>query len=84
MSVVSNALATEDYESIKDSVTSDVIERLRNKISTLTPEQKQLIAVNKDDVYLTFPYQINISDKGKNYILLFQFPCKLYSLRFSS
>lgn len=83
---MSHALAIEDYESIKDMVTPDLIQNVRDKISTFSPEQKQLIAVNKEDIYLSFPYQINTifdKDKGKDKIPLYCFKWKLYLLQFS-
>lgn len=66
--MVSRALAEEDYESIRGLVTDETIQTIRNKISTLSPAQKKLITVDKDDIYLTFPYEIGImfdNDNGK-------------------
>lgn len=81
MTIVSSALAREDYDSIQDLVDKETIARTRQKISTLTAEQKQLIEIHKDDVYLTFPYQVGImfdnDDKGINQYC-FQFSCKLH------
>ncbi|XP_008210384.1 uncharacterized protein LOC100116759 [Nasonia vitripennis] len=60
LSVVSSALAREDYDSIQDLVDKETLAKTRQKISTLTAEQKQLIEIHKDDIYLTFPYQVGI------------------------
>lgn len=57
---VSNALATEDYESISSLVNPQTLQNLRNKINTLTWEQKQLIATKKDDIVVCFPYEVGI------------------------
>ncbi|KAJ8679276.1 hypothetical protein QAD02_015063 [Eretmocerus hayati] len=60
MSTVSHALAAENYDSIRNLVSPEALQTARNKINTLSSEQKQLIAVNKDDIYVTFPYEIGI------------------------
>jgi len=60
MCSVSKALASEDYESLQGLVTNDVINTLRNKINTLSNEQKQLISVAEDDVTGMFPYEVGI------------------------
>lgn len=48
--IISKALTNKDYESLQGLVTEDMIEILRNKIETLSPNQRQLIAVNDDDM----------------------------------
>ncbi|CAL1688792.1 unnamed protein product [Lasius platythorax] len=48
--IISKALTNKDYESLQGLVTEDMIEILRTKIETLSPNQRQLIAVNEDDV----------------------------------
>lgn len=49
--IISNALANEDYDSLKGLVAEDMIEILRTKIRTLSPEQRRLIAA-KDFMFL--------------------------------
>ncbi|XP_014230529.1 uncharacterized protein LOC106654908 [Trichogramma pretiosum] len=60
LSVVTKALASEDYDSISDLVSGDCLQKLRQKISSLTPQQRFLIAVEKEDIYITFPYDIEV------------------------
>ncbi|KAK0090648.1 hypothetical protein PV325_009391 [Microctonus aethiopoides] len=62
--VVSEALAREDYDSLSELVDSKVINELRNKISTLTQEQKNLIAIRLDDIYGSFPHSIRVFDSS--------------------
>ncbi|XP_058808337.1 m-AAA protease-interacting protein 1, mitochondrial [Phymastichus coffea] len=58
--VISHALAEENYESIQELVSNEAINEIRGRISSLTAEQKQLIAVNKNDIYVIFPHLIGI------------------------
>ncbi|KAL6438086.1 hypothetical protein ACFW04_004375 [Cataglyphis niger] len=48
--VISKALTNKDYESLQELVTEDLIEILKAKIETLSPHQRQLIAVDEDDM----------------------------------
>ncbi|XP_072756310.1 m-AAA protease-interacting protein 1, mitochondrial [Anoplolepis gracilipes] len=48
--VISKALSNKDYESLEGLVTQDMIEILRLKIETLSPNQRQLIAVDETDI----------------------------------
>lgn len=48
--VISNALTNKNYEALEGLVTQEMIETLKVKIETLSPNQRQLIAVNEDDM----------------------------------
>lgn len=50
ITVISKALARKDYDSLEGLVAEDMIEVLRTKIETLSPEQRFLIAVNEEDI----------------------------------
>lgn len=63
--VVSEALVREDYDSLSGLVDSKVINKLRNKISSLTQEQKNLIAIRLDDIYGSFPHSIRVFNSGE-------------------
>ncbi|KAL6259159.1 hypothetical protein P5V15_009080 [Pogonomyrmex californicus] len=52
ITVISQALAKEDYDSLDGLVTDDMIETLRAKISTFNSAQKRLIAVNEEDGFV--------------------------------
>ncbi|XP_011304871.1 uncharacterized protein [Fopius arisanus] len=63
--VVSHFLSRENYEALEGLVTPEVIQKLRQKICTLTSSQKELIAINKDDIYGYFPYTIRMLYEGE-------------------
>ncbi|XP_024890561.1 uncharacterized protein LOC112466609 [Temnothorax curvispinosus] len=50
ITVISKALANEDYDSLEGLVAEDMIEVLRTKIETLSSGQRWLIAVNEEDI----------------------------------
>ncbi|XP_018376473.1 PREDICTED: uncharacterized protein LOC108769784 [Trachymyrmex cornetzi] len=50
ITVISKALANENYDSLEGLVAEDMIEVLRTKIETLNSEQRWLIAVNEKDI----------------------------------
>ncbi|XP_011864708.1 PREDICTED: uncharacterized protein LOC105560314 [Vollenhovia emeryi] len=64
VTVISKALANQDYDSLEGLVEEDVIQVLRAKIETLSPEQRSLIAINKEDiVQFLFCDVIVVADK---------------------
>ncbi|XP_015122736.1 uncharacterized protein LOC107045115 [Diachasma alloeum] len=62
---VSHFLSKENYEALEGLVTPEVIQQLRQKICTLTPSQKELIAIRKEDIYGQFPYTMNMLYEGE-------------------
>ncbi|XP_063971883.1 uncharacterized protein LOC135159771 [Diachasmimorpha longicaudata] len=62
---VSHLLSKENYEALEELVTPDVIQQLRQKICTLAPAQKDLIAVRKEDIYGQFPYTVQMLYEGE-------------------
>ncbi|XP_014476753.1 PREDICTED: uncharacterized protein C2orf47, mitochondrial-like [Dinoponera quadriceps] len=48
--VISKALASKNFESLEGLVAEDMIEILREKIETLSPNERQLIELNKNDI----------------------------------
>lgn len=48
--IISKALTNKNYDSLQGLVTEDMIEILRAKIETLSPNQRQLIAVDETDM----------------------------------
>ena len=71
--VVSNALANENYDQLEELVVPDVLEKIKQKISHLSYEQKQLIAVRDEDVCMSFPFDINLITKGEKGRIFFFF-----------
>lgn len=63
--VVSSYLSQENYEALEGLVSNDAIQKLRHTLSRLSPEQKQLIPIQKKDIYGYFPYRINVVYEGE-------------------
>lgn len=57
--VISNKLASGDWEGLKDFVTDDIIPELKENLGKMNVAQRSLVAIAKDDIYLTFPYQVS-------------------------
>lgn len=56
--VISNKLANGDWDGLKGIVSEDVMPELRENLSKMTVAQRSQVAIAKDDIYLTFPYQV--------------------------
>ena len=54
VSVVTNAMAEEDWESLPGLVESRCVRNLRPVISALSPKERELTRLNSDDVFLSF------------------------------
>lgn len=68
--MISKALANKDYESLEGLVAEDMIDVLRPKIETLSPEQRWLIAVREEDVVFQVLSDITTTAKGNRIIKL--------------
>lgn len=51
-------------------VAEDMIEVLRTKITTLSPEQKRLIAINEEDIAFQILSDISVTETGSRIIKL--------------
>ncbi|KAL2712195.1 uncharacterized protein V1478_018430 [Vespula squamosa] len=58
-SVVSIALSNKDYNSLYNLIDSTVLEILKRKVDTLTEEQRKLIAMTEESIFLCFPYNLS-------------------------
>ncbi|XP_023016726.1 m-AAA protease-interacting protein 1, mitochondrial [Leptinotarsa decemlineata] len=58
--VVSRKLSEGDLKSLEGLVTSDLIPTLQKTISLMSLAQREEIAVNVDDIYFSFPYEVGI------------------------
>nr|XP_050863525.1 uncharacterized protein LOC127069900 [Vespula vulgaris] len=66
-SMVSIALANKDYNSLYNLVDISVLQILKSKVDTLTEEQRKLIAMTEESIFLCFPYNLNfIMDSEDN------------------
>lgn len=66
--IISKALTNKNYDSLQGLVTEDMIEILRAKIETLSPNQRQLIAVDEADMLFYMLSDIDAT-VGRNYLL---------------
>lgn len=57
--VISNKLASGDWEGLKDFVSDDIIPELKENLGKMNVAQRSLVSIAKDDIYLTFPYQVS-------------------------
>lgn len=56
--IISSKLANGDWEGLKDFVADDILPELKESLSKMTVAQRSEVAIGKDDIYLTFPYQV--------------------------
>lgn len=67
--VVSTALATGELQSLEGLVSTEALDELKKNLSVMSVSQRNEIAVIKDDIYFSFPYQVsnNIDECSKVY-----------------
>lgn len=58
LTVVSAKLSDGDWEGLKDFVSEDIISELRENQSKMSVAQRKEIAIKKEDIYLSYPYQV--------------------------
>lgn len=58
--LVSGRLATLDVHSLAGLVATEAIDELRGTTARMSVAQRNEIPINKDDIYLSFPYQVGI------------------------
>lgn len=61
--VVSNLLAEPNFDELHGMVDDDTIAKMRQIVGSMTPEQRQWIVVNEEDVQWIFPYEIQFITK---------------------
>lgn len=59
--VVSSCLASGEFQSLDGLVSSDALDELKKNLSVMSMSQRNEIAVIKDDIYFSFPYQVSKS-----------------------
>lgn len=57
--VISNKLASGDWDGLKGLVLDDIVPELKENLSKMTVSQRSEVVIAPDDIYLTFPYQVN-------------------------
>ncbi|XP_068624136.1 m-AAA protease-interacting protein 1, mitochondrial [Battus philenor] len=58
--VVSECLQKSDFTALEGLVEKDAIAALKNAVSKLSVTQRQLLAVDKEDIFYAFPYQVGV------------------------
>ncbi|KAG4072872.1 hypothetical protein HA402_002615 [Bradysia odoriphaga] len=58
--VVSTALASGELQSLDGLVSTEAQDELKKNLSVMSVSQRNEVAVNKDDIYFTFPYQVGV------------------------
>ncbi|XP_026748490.1 uncharacterized protein LOC113509370 [Galleria mellonella] len=68
--VVSDALQRSDFKSLEGLVEKDAIAALKTAVSKLSMSQRQLLAIEKEDIFYAFPYQVGImfDDADKRWV----------------
>lgn len=56
--VVSSSLGSGDMKELKGMVAPEAYFELQQAIANMSVAQRNEIVVKKDDIYLTFPYQV--------------------------
>ncbi|XP_063374539.1 uncharacterized protein LOC134662202 [Cydia amplana] len=58
--VVSEALQKSDFKSLEGLVDKEAIAALKTAISQLSVTQRQLLSIDKEDIFYAFPYQVGV------------------------
>lgn len=68
--VVSESLQKSDFDSLEGVVDKDAIVTLRDAVSKLSVSQRQMLSINKDDIFYAFPYQVGVmfDDSNKRWV----------------
>lgn len=60
---MSTTLAEGDLKLLNNLVTHEAIDTLRKSVSSLSVAQRHDLGVHADDIYFSFPYQVNTQFK---------------------
>ena len=60
MEYVSGCISRGDFAALENVVTQDALQELKRNISIFTLQQRQELALSKEDIYFCFPYEIGI------------------------
>ncbi|XP_063698463.1 m-AAA protease-interacting protein 1, mitochondrial [Culicoides brevitarsis] len=59
--IISSTLASgTDLDSLRGLVTQDALNEIKNSVSRMSVAQRNKLAVDKEDIYFCFPYQVGI------------------------
>lgn len=60
LQVVSNALASGELQTLDGLVSTEALDEIKKNLFVMSVSQRTEVAVNKDDIYFTFPYQVGV------------------------
>ncbi|CAH2058128.1 unnamed protein product, partial [Iphiclides podalirius] len=68
--VVSECLQKSDFKTLEGLVEKEAIAALKNAISSLSVSQRQMLAIDKEDIFYAFPYQVGVmfDDSDKRWV----------------
>jgi len=69
LEVVSTRLAAGEIKALEGLVAPDILPKLQSSIALMSLPQREQIAINKDDIYFSFPYQVGVifdEEEGKD------------------
>ncbi|XP_041971432.1 uncharacterized protein LOC121727589 [Aricia agestis] len=68
--VVSESLQNSDFKKLDGLVDGEALAALKTAVSKLSVSQRQLLAVNKEDIFYAFPYQVGVifDDADKRWV----------------
>ncbi|XP_028031208.1 m-AAA protease-interacting protein 1, mitochondrial-like isoform X1 [Bombyx mandarina] len=68
--IVSGALQNSDFKTLEGLVDKDAINALKTAVSQLSVSQRQLLAIEKEDIFYAFPYQVGVifDDSDKRWV----------------
>ncbi|RZF44172.1 hypothetical protein LSTR_LSTR003812 [Laodelphax striatellus] len=58
--VVSRCLAQGDLNSMEKLVSAEALSEIKENLNSFSMKQRQLLAVNEDDIYFQFPYEVGV------------------------
>lgn len=74
LQVVSSKISEGDTKSLDALVTNEVVQSVQRAVSLMSLSQREQIAVNAEDIYFSFPYQVFLI------LLCFYYSCEDYYL----
>jgi hypothetical protein len=57
---ISQCLAKGDYDKLEDVVSAEALREIKTNISRFSIQQREDLAVCKDDIFFSFPYQVGV------------------------
>lgn len=59
--MVSNKIADGDFKTLDGLVTGEIVPSLQKSISIMSLPQREQLAINMEDIYFSFPYQVQVT-----------------------